>query len=145
MITALGMTTLITGDIAKDTVVMTMNVLSGTLRYMTTNSEDLIIKKYKEELEAIDIEFKLNIVKEWLDNSEQRHEKLYEGIVELCKSLTSQLEGIDKKIKDHKSRWFHSWRTLDLLDEINFIKRKCLILNERILLITCIQHDKNSR
>ena len=145
MITALGMTTLITGDIAKDTVVMTMNVLSGTLRYMTTNSEDLIIKKYKEELEAIDIEFKLNIVKEWLDNSEQRHEKLYEGIVELCKSLTSQLEGIDKKIKDHKSRWFHSWRTLDLLDEINFIKRKCLILNERILLITCIQNDKNSR
>lgn len=145
MITALGMTTLITGDIAKETVVMTMNVLSGTLRYMTTNSEDITIKKYKEELEAIDIEFKLNIIQEWLGNSEQRHEKLYEGIVDLCKSLTSQLEIIDKKIKQHKSRWFHSWRTLDLFDEINFIKSKCLILNERILLITCIQNDKNSR
>ena len=148
MIATVGVAALITGEITSKTVGFTINALSGTLSYMTSISEDLIIKKYREELEVIDIEFKLKIIQEWLDSNtkdnsySERHDELYKSISTICSLLTIELQGIEKKIKDHKSKWFHTWRTLDLSDEINHIKRNALILNERILLIMVLSQDR---
>ncbi len=145
MIATIGIATLITGDIASKTVNATMNILSSTLSFMTTNCEDLAIKKYKDEIESIDIHFKLNIIQEWLNTSShtnlyEKH-KLYESINSLCQELTHELEKIDIKIKNHTNKWFRTWRALDLENEIFVIKKKCLILNERLILITCIQSN----
>lgn len=146
MIATLGFATLITGDIASKTVSATINVLSNTLTYMTTNSGDDSIKKYKQELETIDIKFKLDIIQEWLattqETEDEKTNKLYESIIILCKDLTDELERIEKKINTYKSLWLRNWRTLDLNDEIFKIKQKCLILNERLILITFLQYGK---
>lgn len=143
MLTTLGIATLITGDIASKTVNATINILSSTLSFMTTNCEDLAIKKYKDEIESIDIHFKLNIIQEWLNtnkgNDTYEKHKLYESINSLCQELIHELEKIDVKIKNHTTKWFRGWRSLDLENEIFIIKKKCLILNERLILITCIQ------
>ena len=149
MIATVGVAALITGEITSKTVGFTMHALSNTLSYMTTISEDEVIRKYKEELEVIDIEFKLKIIQEWLNNMKEREneeknnipdgtQELYKNISEVCIFLTNKLELIELKIKDHKMKWFHTWRTLDLFEEINIIKRKALILNERIILIMMI-------
>lgn len=167
MIATVGMTALITGEITSKTVGFTINALSNTLSFMTTVSEDSVIKKYKDELEVIDIEFKLKIIQEWLSNMKEKEkerekekengrenekekeninnisestQELYKSISDVCLFLTNELGVIETKIKEHKSKWFHTWRTLDLFDEINLVKRHALILNERIILIMMISH-----
>jgi hypothetical protein len=163
MIATVGVAALVTGEITSKTVGFTINALSNTLSYMTSVSEDEIIRKYRDELETIDVEFKLKIIQEWLNNmkeeetSESMNEKekekenghhnkgaqeLYKSISDVCEFLTKHLELIEAKIKQHKSKWFHTWRSLDLFDEINIVKRKALILNERIILIMMVSSEK---
>jgi hypothetical protein len=150
MLTMFSIATFITSDIVSKTVSTTINVLSNTLAFMTTNSENESIKKYKEELELIDIKFKLDIIHEWIttgsDNKIENPNlnKLYESIVSLCKDLTEELEKIERKIVEHTKLWFRSWRKLDLEKELFAIKNKCLILNERLVLITFIQYGRNN-
>lgn len=57
---------LITHDIVSKTVNITMYSLSSTLSYMAESSENMSIKKYHSELESLDIEFKLNLIHNWL-------------------------------------------------------------------------------
>jgi hypothetical protein len=167
MIATVGVAALITGEITSKTVGFTINALSNTLSYMTTISEDEIIRRYRDELETIDVEFKLKIIQEWLNNMKDKENKqrengnnnktdnisqgvqaiqgiqeLYKSIADVCEFLTKHLELIEAKIKQHKSKWFHTWRSLDLFEEINIVKRKALILNERIILIMMISSEK---
>ena len=53
---------LITSDIASKTVGITINSLSSILGYMSVRSEDVATQKYHEQLQTLDIDFKLKFV-----------------------------------------------------------------------------------
>jgi len=136
---------LITSDIASKTVGITINSLSSILGYMSIRSEDVATQKYHEQLQTLDIDFKLKLVKHWLDNikpetidTNSNVHMIYGGISEICHAINVCLERIDAKIKEHHSKWFHTWRTLYLDDEIINVKKNTKILNERIKLIDLI-------
>ena len=49
-------------------------------------------------------------------------------------NLNKEIQSINEKIQYHQTKWFHSYRTLMIDDEINRIKQLNKILNERLYL-----------
>ena len=74
-------TSLITSDILSKTINITISSLSSTLSYMSQSSENISIKKYHNELEKLDIQFKLNLIHTWLNNHTSEFENI-DGEVE---------------------------------------------------------------
>jgi hypothetical protein len=133
---------LITSDIASKTIGVTINSLSSVLVYMSVRSEDVAIQKYHDQMQTLDIEFKLNLLKNWIDSIKIENIEnnpnlsiIYRGVSEICHSINVCLERIDIKIKEHHTKWFHTWRTLYLDEEMLNIKKNTKILNERLKLI----------
>jgi hypothetical protein len=137
--------------------VISVNLLSKVIRagitgleyiydYMTLSNTNSSIKKYKYDFEVLDIELKLKLIESWLkhvdldnikENSE--HEIIYNGIFESCHKLSDCIKIINEKINYHQTKWFQSWRSIYLDDEINFLEKNVKILDERLLLLNLIK------
>lgn len=131
--------TIITSDILSKSIQLTLNSITYTLSYMAESSENTSIKKYHNDIEILDIEFKLNLLTNWTKDSSNNsisttHNMIYNGIRDICNQLNKSIESINKKIKEHHEKWFHTYRTLYLDDEIENIKKYNKILNERLYL-----------
>ncbi len=57
------------------------------------------------------------------------------GIAETCVKLSRILDKINKNISYHNTKWFSTYRSLDLTDLIDSLNYQCKIINERILFI----------
>jgi hypothetical protein len=146
---------LITSDIVSKAINITIYSLTSTLSYMSESSENISIKKYHSQIESLDIEFKLNIIQNWLKNNDENNDEtklkdisdknnnvernetkllIYYGIKDICLKINKSIETINIKIKEHHEKWFHTYRNLSLNDEIYQIKKYNKILNERIYL-----------
>lgn len=153
-------TSLITSDIVSKTINITIDSLSSTLSYMSESSENISIKKYHNQLEKLDIEFKLKLIQNWLNNHTYEFENvhinngdierndiennqsitettrllLYNGIKDICIKINKSIESINYKIREHQLKWFHTYRNLYIQQEIDDIEKYNKILNERIYL-----------
>ena len=127
---------LLTSKLFSKTIDMSLDQLGNIYLFMR-NNENILIRKYYDDLESFDIEFKLKYVDNWLNKNKDNtiDMYLYNGISENCNKITSIIQDINNKIGEHKLKWFHKWRTLYLDDEINMLRKTCIILNERIKLI----------
>ena len=112
----------------------TINLLVYNTYYGLVNSINLLTLynntnyslKYNEELELMDIEFKLKIITQWYDNND---------ILESSNMILYYFQAINTKIKYHKSKWFYYWRHLCLDNEIHLLKKHLSILDERLRLL----------
>lgn len=112
----------------------TINLLVYNTYYGLVNSINLLALynntnyslKYNEELELMDVEFKLKTITQWYDNND---------ILESSNMILYYFQAINTKIKYHKSKWFYYWRHLCLDNEIYLLKKHLNILDERLRLL----------
>ncbi len=141
-----GVVSLFGTEVIGKAVSLSLSGLSNIYSYMGTSSENLIINKYKNELELLDIELKLRLVEKWLEKinidevkSNQSLELVYNGIGDSCHKISDSINLINTNIKNHQLKWFHTWRTLYLDNELESLKKNTLILNERLRLIQLVK------
>lgn len=141
-----GVVTLFGTEVIGKAVSLSLSGLSNIYSYMGTSSENIIINKYKNELELLDIELKLRLVEKWLEKiniddvkSNQSLELVYNGIGDSCHKISDSINLINENIKNHQLKWFHTWRTLHLDNELESLKKNTLILNERLRLIQLVK------
>lgn len=142
---SLGVATLISTDLTSKALGLTINTLSSTLSYLSHPNNDITIQNYKNELERQDIEFKLKLIDHWLKmiTEDQLKENnnlnlIYKAILDSCHQIDHWINQINEKIKYHQTKWFYTWRTLDLENDIKAIKKNTKILNERLRLINLV-------
>jgi len=132
---------------------LTINMLNGIILGTTSTLNTIIymlpsknsdLNQYKARIEKLDIEFKLDIIKNWLSkeqtdtNKENMFNKLKDGIGDMCIKISDTLDDINKKISYHNTRWLSGWRKLYLDDIMKTLEEQCNILNERLNLIKLI-------
>lgn len=143
-------TAVVTSDILSKTIHYTIDSMTNTLIYMSQSNENTSIHKYHNELVSLDIEFKLKSIEVWVqeldkninnENNSKNKNKLsktysiiLDGVKDVCLDLNKEIQSINEKIQYHQTKWFHSYRTLMIDDEINRIKQLNKILNERLYL-----------
>jgi hypothetical protein len=141
---SLSVVLLLSKEVVSKAVSVSVLGLTNIFTYMSTSSENLIINKYKNELEILDVELKLKLVGQWLEkiNLEELNpflELIYKGISESCHKISESINKINEQIVNHQSKWFHTWRTLYLDTELESLKKDTIILNERLRLIQLVK------
>jgi len=112
-------------------IIGTSNTLQSIYYLLPNISPNL--HKYRIQIEELDIEFKLNIVNNWIKKDDNSSE-IKNGIGESCIKISNILDEINKEISYHNTKYFASYRTLDLSILIDKLKHQCTILNSRISL-----------
>jgi hypothetical protein len=137
---------IISTDVLSKTISLSLSGLKYTFGYMASSDANTSIKKYQEDFEILDIELKLKLIDNWLKQIDIEKVKqdvtlelIYNSISESCHKIAECVEKLNEKIKYHHTRWFPSWRSIYLDDEINFLEKNVKILDERIKLINLIK------
>jgi hypothetical protein len=144
--TSVGIVTLISKDVVSRAIGLTVDGLTHTLTYMASPSAHATVKTFKDDLEELDIELKLKLVEHWLKDIDvdkitpgSSMEIVYKGIAESCHNLSEIVNQINKKIEYHHTKYFNSWRTLYLDDEMKKLQKQTKILNERLRLVNLVK------
>ena len=141
MITTLGALTIV-GTVGTDLLGRVIGASIDGLKNIysfVSSSSDYNVQRYKDELEIMDIELKLNLINNWLQTNKDTSNKLiYDGVLDTCTKITNLIEIIEDKIKTQNIKWFYTWRTLDLDNEIKQLYKYSKILKERIPLLNFI-------
>lgn len=139
--------TLIGTDILSKVVNLSLNGLGTTFNYMTSTNTKALLERYHQDLEMLDIELKLKLVDSWVNShnieqikSNQSLELIYNGLTDVCKNLSKNIADINEKISYHQTKWFQSWRTIDLDQEIKQLEKNIRLLDSRIKLINLTQN-----
>jgi hypothetical protein len=126
-------------------IISTSNTLQSIYYLMPSGSPGL--NKYKMQIEDLDLDFKLQIIKDWLNKEttvslestkSNEFNKIKNGIGESCIKISNILDEINKEISYHSTKYFSSYRTLDLTEQITKLIHHNKIMNERILLINLV-------
>ncbi len=140
----LGVATVLSSELLTNVIHHSVNGLKTIYSFITTN-ESTITKSYHDDLDILDISFKLQLITNWLKQnnidkikSNNNLEILYNGINENCNIISKTIENINNRIEEHKNKWFHTWRSLYLNDLMDTLKKQTTILNERLKLINFI-------
>ena len=127
---SLGLVTLISKDVLSTIVHASITSLGNIYTFMS-NSNCIIIQKYKDQLEIMDIELKLKIVENWLINN-KTDELIYNSISASCQLISKYLNDINIKITASNQKWVYYTRTINLDVEMEQLKKHIKILNNRI-------------
>jgi hypothetical protein len=146
----IGVYAIINTEILPNLLRLTASSLTSSLTLMAASYGNPSINQYKDTIESLDIEFKLNMVYNWLNqiNPESIKEgtniyNIYNGLIEICDKLSKILGTINQKLNYHNSLWFKNWRTIDLTIEITRLTKLTNILSERlnILPFSCMMEN----
>ncbi len=136
----------ISTDLLSKVINLSLTGLEHTVSYMTSTNSITSIKKYQDDLELLDINLKLQLIDNWLKlvdiNSFSINSNIsliYNYVSESCHKIADSIEKINDKIKYHNTKWFQSWRSIQLDDEIKILEKNVKILDERIKLISLIK------
>jgi hypothetical protein len=126
-------------DNLEETLINTLNLYKKLINVMDSHN-NIIIKKYKKEIENIKLDSKIIFIQEWLSNHVKslNLESLYKSISNCCKKLDSCFIKIEEEIINNDKKWYIPnmfLKNIDLQDHINNIKIVCLELNEKIIMI----------
>jgi hypothetical protein len=137
---------LLSKDILSKVIGVGISGIEYTFSYMTSSNANVYIKKYKDDLEILDIELKLKLIDYWLKQidiekvqPDSSQEMIYKGISDSCHKLTDCINEINEKIKYHHTKWFQSWRGLELDTNIKLLEKHVKILDERLLLLNLLK------
>ena len=137
---------IISTDVLGKVISLSLSGLEYTFSYMTSSSANTSIKKYQEDFEVLDVELKLKLIDSWLKQVDIEKVKqdstlglIYSSISDSCHKIAECVEKVNEKIKYHHTRWFQSWRSIYLDDEIKFLEKNVKILDERIKLLNLIK------
>ena len=113
----------------------TLNMIYSILPSSTYNNN------YEKELKNLDIELKLKVILNWLDNMKNTENKsanfilIFDGINNTCIEMSNTLDEIKQEISYHNTKYFSYWRTLNISDKIESIKNNLRTIDNRILLL----------
>ena len=143
MIYSASVISLISADVIKKVIHMSLNSLEFTFNYMISNNTNISIKKYQDDLEILDIHLKLKLIDIWLNKIninklDESQTIIYQSISDSCHKIADTIQIINDNIKYHNTKWFNSWRNIYLDDEIKLIEKYVKILDERIKFINLI-------
>ena len=143
MIYSASVISLISADVIKKVIHMSLNSLEFTFNYMVSNNTNISIKKYQDDLEILDIHLKLKLIDIWLNkininNLDESQTIIYQSISDSCHKIADTIQIINDNIKYHNTKWFNSWRNIYLDDEIKILEKNVKILDERLLLLNLI-------
>ena len=128
---------------------LAVNTLSGIVQGTTTTlnviynllSSTKSYNNYEKELKDLDIELKLTIFLNWLNNPKNLDNRsdnfvlLYNNINNICMEIQNTLDKIKQEISYHNTKYFSYWRTLNINDMIESIKKNLDLIYNRILLL----------
>jgi hypothetical protein len=143
MIYSASVISLISADVIKKVIHMSLNSLEFTFNYMISNNTNISIKKYQDDLEILDIHLKLKLIDIWLNKIninklDESQTIIYQSISDSCHKIADTIQIINDNIKYHNTKWFNSWRNIYLDDEIKILEKNVKILDERLLLLNLI-------
>ena len=133
----LSITILIKKNILNIIIVSLLCKVSNMINYLLIN-ETKNNNKYKDELEKLDIELKLNIIKKWLINNNNNNKLYTNSLLQICIIIDDIMDKINIKIKYHNNKLFSKFRILNIDNEINELMKYIFILNNRLLLFNFI-------
>jgi hypothetical protein len=145
--------TIITTDLIIKTISFTASNIYylGTMFYANRNVHILGIKELEQIEKDIDLFETIKIYESWIIEMGKLNKDWVEtsNTVKICiesvhnvlEELHQLLKNIDKKISDHKLKWFSSWRRIDLTSEIAELKNKKSILDKRFNILQNINLD----
>lgn len=144
--TGVTIISVISTDVLSKTIGLSLSGLEYTFSYLTTSSSNTLIKKYQENFEILDIELKLKLIDSWLKQIDIEKIKqdttlglIYNSIADSCHKIADCVGKINEKISYHNTKWFQSWRSIYLDDEIKFLEKNVKILDQRIKLINLVK------
>jgi hypothetical protein len=141
LFTTVGVTAMFGVDIVIKTIGLSMSGLGYLLSLTNNSNRQTIIDEYTTQLDLLDIDLKLNLAKNWLEKIKSTEimspltDIMYKNIVESSDNISQIIQTITEKINLHNNKWFYSWRTLDLSDDIKQLKKHATILGDRLRLI----------
>ena len=123
-------------DITSRIVSSSITGICNIYTYLTSQTENASINKYKDDIETLDIEVKLKYVENILskEDNNMTDNFLREKIMDTTKNINNIIKKINIKIYNHQQKYFHTWRTLDLDEDIKYLGKLMKILDERIKL-----------
>lgn len=126
-------------DLLRKLIGLSLSGFTYTFNYMTSS------KKYQDNIDIQNIELRLRLIENWLKNIDMDKIKqnnnlslIYNSILDSCQTMVYCIEKVNEKIKYHQTKWFQSWRSLCLDDEIIFLDKNSKILYENISLFNLI-------
>jgi hypothetical protein len=127
---------------------LTLNTLNGIILGTSQTIQNIYnllpsssnLTKYKDKIEELDIEFKLNIIQQWTDKQDTQDIKsdIIKGIGDICIKISDILDIINNKISYHNTKWLANYRNPDLDNDIIILTKYNNILNYRLFVINLI-------
>ncbi len=150
------MITMIGSNLLNTIISSTVNILYSSANFVKNGTEaNKIIKDIRDQIDVLDIPIKLKLVQTLLNQIENKHKKLTDtsatttatesndeisdivkdGLLELVYKIKSIIEHIDFEINKHNQKWFASYRSISINDNIKELENLIKILDGRIKLL----------
>lgn len=121
MMTPLMMTPTVIYELTKTGI----SGIIGIIEYMRQGSSECdIMKTISEKIELLDIEMKIKSI--------QNSGIIDKDIFEMIDKIEKKLLEVQNIICDHKKKWFHSWRSLNIIQYEEDLERYVQILENRL-------------
>ena len=137
---ALTMVSGISTELLVQTIKTTSSGILTTIRYISTyNNIDITL--LQKELENIDLESKINIINQFIEEIEAKKnikesiKSSIQTVHEILEKIKKELDLIKEDIEYHQTKYFHSWRSIYCDDKIGNIKSHNEILDKRFDLL----------
>jgi hypothetical protein len=139
--------------VTTDLLVKAVSFTASNIYYLTTNisssPKSISIKELEELEKEIDLLETIKIYESWIVELGQKKRELIESsntiklsiesIHNTLEDLHQILQQIETRVKRHQHRWFNNWRTQDFTKEINELKLKKRILDNRFKILQQIK------
>lgn len=113
--------------------------ISQVCNQFSEHTEKQSLKMYYEEIRDLDIYTKIDytnlILKKYKNNNNEDIIFILDKLKDSVKNLQEKLAIINHKISMHKSKYLHTYRTLDLSIHLDNLKHEVNILTQRLKLL----------
>ena len=139
--------------ITTDILVKAISFTASNIYYLTSSiyssPKTTSIKELEQLEKELDLLETIKIYESWIIELGQKKKKLIdssntiklsiESIHNTLEDLHQILLHIETRVKRHQTRWFYTWRTQDFSKEINDLKLKKKILDNRFKILQQIK------
>lgn len=103
-------------------------------------SDQPYMKDVLSVLKRLDIQAKIDVLHDFIKEQEDKHipKSVHKSLINVGETLDNvhkELNFINNKIKNHKEKYFISWRTLDCNDHLVMLEYYNKILDSRVKLM----------
>lgn len=115
----------------------TINSIFSILGYIQNGyPDDFKILELMKEIKLMDLEIKLRLLHAIIEKRQDKIDSIEKIYSEKLQELLTEIEGvlfiIQEKIRNHKLKWFHHWRSFTFTTELEELRKLDIILEKRI-------------